>query len=526
MAKFNETTKGKKSATRTVSKDGVSAFKRKTAYTELCDRVLTCFFGEDRYYESGKQSSTELLGLIKTVAKEDPVFVAKLAVLAREKFNLRSVTQVIAAELAKTHKGDNLVSLVVERIVQRPDDLTELVAYLLKDVKTSVDKKSGRTSTVNKKLPNSIKKGGAVAITKFSEYHWSKYQGTGKSVKLVDLLHLFHPKPLNDEQSDVWRRAIRGELKVAETWERTISAAGQGKQSEDEKIEAKKDGWEKLILEKKLGYMAALRNIRNIIQAGVSKDAHEKLQAFLSNENAVLNSKQLPFRFYSAYKAICEGVGSMDPFIAKGYAKALSTALAYSAKNITQLKGRSVLACDCSGSMTSPLSNDSTITYHEVGAVLGALANQFCEESIVCAFGSSFKVVDMSDEASAVLANIDKVMKAQVGHSTDAHLVMQYLINNKIQADNILLFTDCQLNGSYGWGGNSLQRDIDTYRKTIKNDVRIYELNLAGYGSSQVNQNDPNYVHMAGWSDNTLKYITDYQELKYGIIDMVNAVEL
>ena len=525
MAKFNEATKGKSAATRTVSKDGVPAFKQ-TAYTELCDRVLTCFFGEDRYYESGKQSSTELIGLIKKVAKEDPVFVAKLAVLAREKFNLRSVTQVIAAELSKIHKGDDLVQRVVNRITQRPDDLTELVAYLLQDAKVKTDLKSGRKLRSDKKIPNSVKKGIATAITKFEEYHWSKYQGTGKDVKLVDLLYLTHPKPLNDEQSAMWRRAIRGELKVAETWERTISAAGQGKQSEDEKIEAKKDGWEKLILEKKLGYMAALRNIRNIIQAGVSKEAHAALQAYLSNENAVLNSKQLPFRFYSAYKAIQAEIKSLDGFLVQGYSKALATALAHSAKNITPLKGRSVLACDCSGSMSNALSKDSTITYHEVGAVLGALANQFCEENIVCAFGSSFKVVNMSDEKSAILNNIEKIMHANVGHSTDAHLVMQYLINNKIQADNILLFTDCQLNGSYGWGGNSLQRDIDTYRKTIKQDVRIYELNLAGYGSSQVNPNDPNYVHMAGWSDNTLKYITDYQELKNGIIDMVNEVEI
>ena len=525
MAKFNETTKGKSAASRTISKDGIPAFKQ-TAYTELCDRVLTCFFGEDKFYESGKQSSSELLGLVKQVAKEDPVFVAKLAVLAREKFNLRSVTQVLAAELSKIHKGDNLVQKVINRVAQRPDDLTELVSYLLQDAKIKTDLKSGRKVRSDKKIPNSVKKGIAIAITKFEEYQWSKYTGNGKEVKLVDLLHLAHPKPLNDDQSAMWRRAIRGELKVAETWERTISAAGQGKQTEEDKIEAKKDGWEKLILEKKLGYMAALRNIRNIIQSGVSPEAHKMVQDYLSNENAVLNSKQLPFRFYSAYKAIQADVRSMDPFLAKGYTKALSTALAYSAKNITPLKGRSVLACDCSGSMDTALAKDSTTTYHEIGAVLGALANQFCEESIVCAFGSEFKVVDMSDEKTAVLTNIDKVMKANVGHSTDAHLVMQYLIKNKIHADNILLFTDCQLNGSYGWGGNSLQRDIDTYRKTIKNDVRIYELNLAGYGSSQVNPKDANYVHMSGWSDNTLKFITDYQELKHGIIDMVNQVEI
>lgn len=523
MSKFNSTSQGNSPAKRTKSKDGVSAWKS-SPYQDLCDRVLTSFFGEDRYYESGKESEDNIISLIKQVAKEDPVFVGKLAVLAREQFNLRSVTQVIAAELSKIHKGDSLVSQVVERTAKRPDDLTELVAYLLKDVKET-NTADGRTIRKNKKLPNSIKKGISNTIVKFDEYQWAKYSGKGKEVKLTDLLNLAHPKPIDEAQADLWGRAFKGELKAPETWERKISEAGQGTKSETEKAEAKKQNWEELILSKKLGYMALLRNIRNIIQAGVSKEAHKVAQDYLANEKAVLNSKQFPFRFFSAYK-VMESERGLDPFVKKGYLKALSKALAYSGKNISQLKGRTVLATDLSGSMEGTLSKDSTVTYKEVGAVMSALASQYCEESIVCGFGTSFQVINLSDDSMRVLEDANKIMNTSVGWSTNAHLVMQYLINNNIEVDQIMLFTDCQLNGGYSYGGNSLDNDIKLYRQQVNKDVRIYELNLAGYGSRQVKPTDPNYVPMGGWSDNVLKYITEYQSLKNGIVDMVKNVTL
>jgi hypothetical protein len=521
MSKFNSTSKGNGMSKRTLSKDGVSAYEL-SPKMELCDRVLTCFYGQDRFYENGDESRGNLHNLLEQVAKEDPKFVAKLAVLAREKFNLRSVTQVLTAELSKIHRGDDLVPRVVERIAVRPDDLTELASYLINmtDSKTDLN---GRVLHKSKKLPNSIKRGIARAITRFDEYQWSKYSSGKKELKLIDLLKLTHPKPKDDKQSDLWRRAIRGELKAAETWERKLTQAGQNKSSKVEVEDAKRESWEQLIMNKKLPYMAALRNLRNIIESNVSQDAHQKLANYLSNENAVANSRQLPFRFYSAYKALMESY-SIDPFVRKLYIKALNKAMYESAKNITPLKGRTLIAIDLSGSMCGTLSDRSGVTYMEVGAMLGALADQYCEDSIVTVFGHDMKVLNIVNE-QAVLDNVNGIMKTNVGHSTNAHLVMRYINENNIKVDNILFFTDMQLNGSY-WGDSSLTKDLNTYRARVNKDAYVYEFNLAGYGSTQVDPNDNKYVHLSGWSDNLLKYVTEYQQLRNGIVDMVEQVEI
>lgn len=65
---------------------------------------------------------------------------------------------------------------VSEKIVFRPDDMMEIIAYY--------KAKSGKT------LPNAMKKGFALAFDKFDGYQIAKYRGENKAVKLVDVVNL------------------------------------------------------------------------------------------------------------------------------------------------------------------------------------------------------------------------------------------------------------------------------------------------------------------------------------------------
>ena len=96
----------------------------------------------------------------------------------------------------------------------------------------------------------------------------AKYRGEGKSVKLVDVFNLVHPKPqfATEAQQKAWKDLINGKLKITgQTWEAVISA------SKD-----KKKDWERLVTENKLGYMALLRNLNNLIKNNVDEDILEK----------------------------------------------------------------------------------------------------------------------------------------------------------------------------------------------------------------------------------------------------------
>jgi telomerase protein component 1 len=85
----------------------------------------------------------------------------------------------------------------------------------------------------------------------------------------------------------------RMKLATPETWETQISLRGN-----------KAHVWEELIDHKKLPFMAMLRNLRNLLIAGISKRHHQWVINKLTDERAVINSRQFPFRFFSAYEVL------------------------------------------------------------------------------------------------------------------------------------------------------------------------------------------------------------------------------
>ena len=61
-----------------------------------------------------------------------------------------------------------------------------------------------------------------------------------------------------------------------------------------------------LIKDKKLPYMAMVRNIRNMIMAGISEEVAKLAIHYLTNEKAVVKSRMFPYQFYTAYDILDE----------------------------------------------------------------------------------------------------------------------------------------------------------------------------------------------------------------------------
>ena len=509
MSKLNSNATSISKTTR--SHEGGTIFKA-SAYQELCDRVLTSFYGENKFYESADEATKSLIKVITKVANEDPIFVAKLAVLAREQFKLRTISQVLISELSRIYRGDERMKHAIARVIQRPDDMTEILSYILSYSELHTTS-NGRKRNKKKRIPNSIKKGIAIAVQKFDEYQLSKYNSSKKTVKLKDVFNIVHPKPKDNEQASHWKALLNGTLKQAETWERKISETGKSENSELAKSEA----WENLIMNNKLGYMATLRNINNFLSANISKEAHAKVCSYLSNETAVYNSKQMPFRFYSAYKIITENSRNNDPFVIKQYLKALNTAIRYSVKNLTKIDGRTMVVVDTSGSMSSAVSQHSTMTCAEIGCLMGSIVNEMCDDAIIAAFATDFKIVDLSGDN--LLDQAHKIMGTQTGYGTNVHLIFDWLLENNINVNNIIILSDMQV-------VSGVQKAIRNYKKKINPELVIYEWNLRSYGDTLTDASNPNHVKLTGWHDNMIKFVAEYKTMRKGILDMVNSVNL
>ncbi|MEY4540088.1 MAG: hypothetical protein RLZZ306_1845, partial [Bacteroidota bacterium] len=146
-----------------VNHEGAKAF-RMTPALELYTSVVTSSLS-DTFYE---KTDARLIRIQELIRKNDAQFVAKLAVYARERMYMRSMPLVLVTELAKIHQGDNLVSRAVGRVVQRADEITELLAYYQLANQRKEVKKLNR-------LSKQIQKGLGDAFNRFDEYQFSKY---------------------------------------------------------------------------------------------------------------------------------------------------------------------------------------------------------------------------------------------------------------------------------------------------------------------------------------------------------------
>jgi len=508
MTKFNLTTKG---INETVNYEGAKAYTL-TPEFELYTLAVTSLLS-DTFYESSENIINRLRELI---AKNKPEFVARLAIFAREKMHLRSMPMVLTVELAKYASGSNLIGNTIERVVQRADEITELLAYYQLANNRKGKKKLNR-------LSKQIQKGLAKSFNKFDEYQFAKYNRQNV-IKLRDALFLVHPKAKDEAQQVLFNKIVTDTLETPYTWETELSALGQQK---FEKIVYKKEAlkakWTELIQSKKIGYMALLRNLRNILDAKVDNIDIQTVCEYLTNTKAVVNSKQLPFRYLSAYREL-KNLGSLN---AKTILMALENAALLSANNIKGFDDdtKVLVACDVSGSMYKPISPNSKILNFDIGLMMAMMLKTRCKNIITGMFGNSWKIINVPQ--LNILANVDEfyLREGEVGYSTNGYLVIQDLLDTDKMVDKVMIFTDCQL-----WNSNpNSTKNIAMLWKQYKTKVptaKLYLFDLSGYGNTPLNLDQDNDVYLiAGWSD---KIFDTFDTIENGrnILDEINEIEI
>ena len=425
------------------------------------------------------------------VAKVDPEFVAKLAVYTRNVMNLRSIPLLLVVELARVHSGDDLVSRTVEKVVQRADEIMELLTCYQWRNPSSGAKKLGR-------LSSQIKKGLQSAFNHFDEYQFAKYNRSNLEVKLRDALFLIHPKAKDEAQQAIFNKIVTDTLATPYTWEVELSALGQEHfSSEAAKREAFSHKWQELIASNKVGYMALMRNLRNMLEAEVGTTSINTVCSRLSDPAQVAKSKQLPFRYLSAYREV-KGLKKLHT---TAVLRALESAVVASATNISGFDDNTsvLLASDVSGSMWQPISERSSVELYDVGLLLSMILRYSCKQVISGIFGDRWEAVNLPGNdilnATMQLRNI----AGRVGYSTNGHTVIDWLIGNRMTVDKVMMFTDMQMWDST-YCGKSLAQSWKEYKRMAP-QAKLYIFDLAGYGQSPLRITGNDVYLIAGWSD-------------------------
>lgn len=466
MTRFAKKTKQRNVTT---NYEGAKAYKispEMELYTAVCTSVLS-----KKFYTPN--DGTECIRQL--VSKVSPELVASLAIYAREKMYLRSIPLVLLVELAKIGK---LKSQTVARVIQRPDEIVELLGYYqLANERKETKKLNKLSSAIYWGIKEVFQSG------KFDEYQYAKYNRK-TDIRFRDVIFLTHPKSKDDEQDKLFKAIINDTLEIPYTWETQLSEKGNTKEV-----------WQELIESKKVGYMALLRNLRNILQAKVSNKHLEQVCEYLSSEKVVETNKQLPFRYLSAYRELKEVGLPQTSYILE----CLETAIQYSAKNIKGygLDTTVLIACDVSGSMQTPISKRSSVQNYDIGLVLGMLLQSQCKSVISGMFGDRWKVIQLP--RNSILANADQMHRreGEVGYSTDGWKVLEWCVESGQKIDKIMMFTDCQMWDSTGFWMTRLWQQY----KEINPDAQLFLFDLAGYGNTPLDIRSDDVFLIAGWSD-------------------------
>lgn len=466
MSKFNEKTK---SDVRNLA--GGKAYKE-SAEMQLVSLLLTSF-GDDKFYEKEKDIYGRLEALIEDC---DKLFVAKAVIYARREFGMRTITHIAASILAKYIGGATWGKNFYDKVVKRVDDITEIIACHL---------------SRGQKITNAMKKGFAHALGRFDEYQLAKYKGEGKSVKLVDVVNLIHPRE-SEKNGGAIEKLVNGELKSFDTWESELSASGSN-------TEAKKNAWSRLLNENKLGYFALLRNMRNIISLNDNELKEIAIKSLL-NEKAIKNSLVLPFRFSTAYDELAK--------IDSEVMTAISRSCEIACNNVPKLNGKTLVALDISGSMRNVADIASLFA-----AVL--LKSNDCD---LILFGgrAEYKFVNKDDSLMTIRNSLNFCMG-----STNFEAVFKTA--NRAY-DRIILLSDMQAWVENYWC-KSPKDAYEQYKKTHNaNNCKVYSIDLAGYGTMQLPQAD--VCCIAGFSEKIFDIMKNLEADKNALVNTINKIEL
>lgn len=437
--------------------------------------ILLTSFGGDKFYEKEKDIFNRLDNLISEC---DKLFCAKAIVYARTVFGMRTITHYAASVLAKHIGGEEWAKDFYNKVVHRPDDMTEILACHL-----------GR----KEKITNAMKKGFATALGEFDEYQLAKYKGEGKDVKLVDVVNLVHPTQ-TEKNGDAIAKLINGELKSFDTWESELSAVGSD-------TEAKKEVWRRLLSEKKLGYFALLRNLRNIIQLE-DKELKEMALGGLLDRNAIKKSMVLPFRFATAYDELSK--------IDTDAMRTISRACEIACDNVPKFEGKTLIALDVSGSMSSARVADIASLFTAV-----LLKSNNCD------------LITFSDDAHYRMANpddsvmtISKAIRYACG-GTNFHAVFKRADK---KYDRVILLSDMQSWGRNYWPASPKAAYEEYKRRFNVPHCKFYSFDLAGYGTLQMPEND--VFLLAGFSDKIFDLMSYLETDKRAIFKAIDEISL
>ena len=503
---------------------------------ESLARVLTTGMMEPTFYASAHELAGEALALFAAFAEKDPRFLAQAILYARNEglMRLAPLTALVALSAAPSEDAKEMFRLIFPRVVRTPGDLQDIIslcrAKKIRGMGKLVQRAAGRW------------------LGAMSEYHAIKYGAESQAMSLRDIYRITRPK-LAGRANEIARYLVKSEVveglaqiagyeafkTEAKTYRDAPTPEGEARllsliaehrlpwEVVAGQVTGSADVWTAMLYQ--MPYMALLRNLNNLLKYGVTADTEALgyITRTLADPKRVTDSRQFPFRFVSALKAIekTDGAGKAE------ITAALETALELSFANMPDLGDRVLIANDISGSMSSRPSPKSEMTMAEIAGVFAAAAFRKAARGEIVSFDTTAHPRDVHRDQP--LAKIAKAVSAS-GGGTSLSAPLEYAFGGKGKGarryDVAVFITDSESWVDHLTKSRGALDLIREYKQRVNSELRVFFLQLMPYKHAVVPPDEPGCYYLYGWDSGALGFIAQMARGSASQVEAIRQVSL
>lgn len=498
-----------------VNPEGQASFE--LSLRERFLNTLLCNMIGGTYYSDVSVLAEKAKKVHEEMLEEDPEFYAKALIYARNTGYVKEQPAIGMVYLTTLLKKD-LAYKAFDRVIKIPSDITKFIDH----AKSGAIRK-GLGSTPKELIRKWLKE-------RLSEYYAIKYP---KDITIA--IKLSHPNTSEwGEKNEIVDYVMGADKPISENTPQIGAFESLKRNPKNRKLIAKgrlphevvsatadmtKEAWVELMPQ--MPYFALLRHLSTLQRHEVFDEEENVDYAIdrLSSPEAVHKSKLFPFRFWSAYKAFCSSGGNQR------IANSLSDAMEISFDNVPEIKGRTLVGMDSSGSMSCRVDDKSTTRYIDIAAIFATAVVKKSPKSEAVAFDTELRKLFINPRDS-ILSTVQKI--ATPGGGTDIGLPLQYATLENPIYDNIVVITDSiewrtrymGYDGSYGFLGE--------WRRYLekKPEAKCFYIRIDSYLHSPSPQGETGIINFYGWNENVLRVIAQQAEGIGTQIDEVEKVSL
>ncbi|HLA45331.1 MAG TPA: TROVE domain-containing protein, partial [Aggregatilineales bacterium] len=512
-----------------VNHEGFPTFHRslEEAYLQV---LLTNTLG-GTFYASSNELFKGSLELHAQMAAENPAFMARALVYARNEGLMRLQPIIGLAYLAKANR--ELFHRIFNRVILTPGDLSDFVEIVRGDVTPGG-------------MGRSIKRAVNTWLNSMSEYHAIKYGSGGQGYSLRDILRVSHPKAINSTQDTIFtwltdrekwmesgKQGLTPQINAFERIKRLNLNAADAQALARSIIEEgrlpyevvtgviKPDVATWMALMRQMPYFALLRHLNTLQGAGVFKDGENAYYAAerLIHEKAIHGSKILPFRLFMANRMFTPQT-AVESLISDALLQAMDTAFA----NLPDLPGDICIAPDVSSSMSGQTEARSKTQFIDIAGIFAGALVKKTQKALVMPFHTGVRDVQLSRHDS-VMSNAQKIRQL-MGGGTAISAPISEMAARKTKVDVFIGITDNEEWAVDHHGEFGFLNTWREYKRRFAPEAKAFLLTIAPYRHAVAPKDEPDVHYIYGWSDSVLKYISLTLSGMENQVEYVNNMEI